>query len=97
MKYSPDQIKNLVLKNKSVRIAFTKDRHPMFGKLVMLSDGEDLLDKKFIRFVRESDLQMFEGTHPIQMYDQNQHIIGSVNLTKLFSITDFELITEYEN
>ena len=95
MKYSQDQIKAIVLKEKSVRISFTNDRHPMFGKLVMLSDGQDLLDKKFVRFVRESDVQMFEGTHPIQMYDQNQHIKGSVNLTKLFSITDFEMITEY--
>jgi len=100
MKYTKDQIKNLVLKEKSVRISFVdkhEGRHPIFGKLVLLSDGEELLNKGFVRLVRNSELQSFEGNHPEQMYGDRHELIRSVNLTKLFVISDFNLITEYEN
>lgn len=90
--YTKDQIKSIVSSNKKVRIDFTRDRSAMYGKLVFCKDGEDLLSKGFARFVKQSSLDSFEGASPEQMYGENQHWIGNVMFTKIYSITDFLLI-----
>jgi hypothetical protein len=91
--YTQDQIRALVSSNKNVRIDFTRDRVAMYGKLVFCKDGEDLLKKNFVRFVRHSVIEEFEGTAPEQVYGDNQHWIGNECFTKIFSIKDFLLIS----
>ncbi len=91
--YTKAQIESIVSANKKVRVDFTRDRAGMYGKLVFCKDGEDLLTKGFVRFVRLDSLPAFEGTAPEQMYGEKQEWIGSDRFTKIFSITDFILIS----
>lgn len=97
MPYTQQQIQEIILKEGSVRVQFIDDRSAMFGKLVLLNDGGHLLNKGFVRFVKNDELDYFEGTHPEQMYGDKSNLVRNDSLTKIYAISSFLKIYEYGN
>jgi len=81
---STKTVRGLVESGKKVRL-YIKLASPKFGKFVALKDCEELLEKRMVRFVMDSNAELFDNAHDAVKLDYTKVLtISSIESIKSF-------------